>query len=238
MQDVNNPALRHGLCFDLGFGGIGLVATYIRKRTRVSRGSEKAKQNWMENVGEWSKSKTNKSSELGWKLQPQTRILVYFSHELDQSTDLRSYKLDLSRVDYGTLLSLWLTIYDCHYGGLYMITDIVDYSWLWSIMVDYSIRHHGWLFDYTSHDNHVKSPWLWNYRLWPFLFMNYIFLLLPLIGIEMLRLLSEDGSIHTGNIGTYMSRPICDSYIEHSSFSLVSLIGQSTSATEGKLGPR
>lgn len=68
--------------------------------------------------------------------------------------------------------------------------------------------------------------------------MNYIFLLLPLIGIEMLRLLSEDGSIHTGNIGTYMSRPICDSYIEHSSFSLVSLIGQSSSATEGKLGPR
>lgn len=54
--------------------------------------------------------------------------------------------------------------------------------------------------------------------------MNQMFLLPPLIGIEMLRLLSEDGSIHTGNIGTYMSRPICDSYIEQSSFLLASLV--------------
>lgn len=39
-------------------------------------------------------------------------------------------------------------------GGLwYIIVIMVDYIWLslWSIMVDYSIRHHGWLFDYTSH---------------------------------------------------------------------------------------
>lgn len=52
--------------------------------------------------------------------------------------------------------------------------------------------------------------------------MNYIFLLLPLIGIEKFK--TVIGSIHTGNIGTYMSRPICDSYIEHSSFLLASLI--------------
>lgn len=49
MQDVNNPALRHGWCFDLGFGGIGLVATYIRKRKRVSRGSENESEAEMQN---------------------------------------------------------------------------------------------------------------------------------------------------------------------------------------------